>query len=1060
MDREFTPLPFLDEIARRRFESAWRAGHPEPIESLLPPPDDPKYLATLEELVHIELEFTWKSRQSSADGKVPGALRSVTIEEYLVRFPRLNEPSVLLRLLQQEHLVRQQFGDRPCVDDYRRRFPDLVLAGRKLEDVLPSIQPEARASIAEPEPGTRLGQYRLRLEHARGGFGLVWRAEDEVLGREVALKQLSGILVADDDYRRRFVGEARIAAQLQHPGIVPVYSLGDEDGENPYYTMKLVSGQTLGEAIRRFHTEPREAGERALEHLRLLNSFLAVARAMAYAHSRGVIHRDLKPDNILLGDYGETVILDWGLAKVLAKGAAAETAAPAPVSSPSAADATQFGTLVGTPAYLSPEQAAGQIEDVDERSDIYCLGTVLYHLLTGRPPFRGASPGEVVELVRTSRPPRPRAIAPAIPRPLEAICMRAMAPRPAERYPDAGLLARDLERYLADEPVGAYREGMLERLGRWARRHRTGVVSGSISLLLILLAAVAGLVLWQRELQRRDQELLSLQRAAEGSEKAALNELHAGQFVSALTLVQRALEPLEGKPEVGQLKERLEARRDEMYRLVEFYRLSDEAERLAFLEYDDEATDAFEEALAHLQVFQHKGEWPNTLPAADLTPIQLQQLQRDAYRTLLYLSGLRGKRGLVGAHDPERRATYAAAIEAAELAHRFHQSQSGGLVQLFCNWQLGRPLQVPSLRDPNDAADSFFMGMLHFWMAQAAADDPVNRLAQGFLLGPLCRLDFKTPMATSEQLLRTAADLEPKHYWTHLWRGWRYLGAKNPLAAELCFSTCIVLRPNYALGYAERGQAIIEQTRTTTSAEQKEQLERRGLQDFDRAHSHEPNEPWIHWLHAMSLGTLQRSREALRVCGTALELEQPLQVWRGRRIEAEKKAIFASAIELANKRIAADRRNPEAYAVRALAHLVLEADDRAKTDATTALELSPGDDRALTVRGSVYLHQHQPGRALEDFKAALGQTPRNYRAAAGRAEAYRALGQYADALDSLNYVVKIAVADWQRIQAHEGRARLLHRLGRDEEASEACDDVRLINSKRGDALVLELFPGR
>ena len=141
----------------------------------------------------------------------------------------------------------------------------------------------------------------------------------------------------------------------------------------------------------------------------------------------------------------------------------------------------------------------------------------------------------------------------------------------------------------------------------------------------------------------------------------------------------------------------------------------------------------------------------------------------------------------------------------------------------------------------------------------------------------------------------------------------------------------------------------------------------------------------------MSLGTLQRSRKALR-CATALELEQPLQVWRGRRIEAEKKAIFASAIELANKRIAADRRNPEAYAVRALAHLVLEADDRAKTDAATALELSPGDARALTVRGSVYLHQHQPGRALEDFKAALARTPRNYRAAVGRAEAYRASG--------------------------------------------------------------------
>ncbi len=210
----------------------------------------------------------------------------------------------------------------------------------------------------------------------------------------------------------------------------------------------------------------------------------------------------------------------------------------------------------------------------------------------------------------------------------------------------------------------------------------------------------------------------------------------------------------------------------------------------------------------------------------------------------------------------------------------------------------------------------------------------------------------------------------------------------------------------------------------------------------------------------MSLRTLQRSREALRACATALELEQPLQCGAAGGLRLKKRLSSPAPLTWQTSGLPPILETQKLSPCVRLAHLVLEADDRAKADAATALKLSPGDARALTVRGSVYLHQHQPGRALEDFKAALAQTPHNYRAAAGRAEAYRVLAQYTDALDSLNYVVKIAVADWQRIQAHEECARLLHRLGRDDEAAEACEDVRLINSKRGDALVLELFPGR
>jgi tetratricopeptide (TPR) repeat protein len=212
------------------------------------------------------------------------------------------------------------------------------------------------------------------------------------------------------------------------------------------------------------------------------------------------------------------------------------------------------------------------------------------------------------------------------------------------------------------------------------------------------------------------------------------------------------------------------------------------------------------------------------------------------------------------------------------------------------------------------------------------------------------------------------------------------------------------------------------------SAEQRALLERRGFDDFQRAHDHEPNEPWIYWLHAMSLRRLKRTREALRECASALDLEQPLSMWRGRRLETEKKSFFAGAVEMANQLITENPRDAEAHSVRALAYLALEVDDQAAADAASALTLNPDDSRALTVRGSVYLHRRELGRALEDFKSALGRTPQSYRAAAGRADACAALGEHANTLDSLDYAAKVANADWQRIHAHQERARLLHRL--------------------------------
>ena len=310
-------------------------------------------------------------------------------------------------------------------------------------------------------------------------MGVIWRAQDQELGREVAVKQLKPELLADRRTQARFVAEARLTAQLEHPGIVPIYDLGHLDSAEPYYTMKLVRGRTLAEEVARLHAQVA-GNERQVEQLRLLTAFLAVTRAMAFAHARGIIHRDLKPDNIILGDYGETLILDWGLAKIVDQEAAPMTAASL---YPDDLQVTQRGALLGTPVYMSPEQMAGKIDELDARIDVYALGAILYQMLTGRRPFEAATFAQLQRQILESRPVPPRSLQPAIPQALQAICLKAMSRRPEDRYASAAELAADLECHLADEPVTAYPEPIRLRLARWSRRHRVLVTSAGVALL-------------------------------------------------------------------------------------------------------------------------------------------------------------------------------------------------------------------------------------------------------------------------------------------------------------------------------------------------------------------------------------------------------------------------------------------------------------------------------------------------------------------------------------------------------------------------------------------------
>ncbi len=353
--------------------------------------------------------------------------------------------------------------------------------------------PPSNAVLDKPtldyQPAGR-DRYTLTRLHAKGGMGQVWVARDKDLGREVALKELQGDRAADDALLSRFVEEAKVTGQLEHPNIVPVYELARPAGEGPFYTMRFVRGRTLESGIQ-VHHQKRKANEAGRLDLReLLSQFMAVCNAVAYAHSRGVLHRDLKPGNVVVGNFGEVIVLDWGLAKLKGTGEPSADLLPVSVGTATARGATVQGQMLGTPSYMPPEQAEGRFDLVDERSDVYGLGAILYELLTGEPPFSGADTLTIIARVVADLPVPPRQRVGAVPRALEAICLKALAKRQADRYESAGELSQEVQRWLADEPVMACVEPWTARTARWARRHRV-LVAGCVAALLVATAALA-----------------------------------------------------------------------------------------------------------------------------------------------------------------------------------------------------------------------------------------------------------------------------------------------------------------------------------------------------------------------------------------------------------------------------------------------------------------------------------------------------------------------------------------------------------------------------------------
>lgn len=416
-----------------------------------------------------------------------------------------------------------------------QRLADLLLGGvgedawgQTLSAAAEYSGEELGSDITEETPG-RYAAGRTEdgsQELGRGGIGRVLVAYDTHLGREIAIKELldeaarleprTGFSSSNPSMANlaRFLREARVTGQLEHPNIVPVYELGRRSDGKLYYTMKLVRGQTLHQALCACKTPA--------ERLRLLPHYVDVCQAIAYAHSRGVIHRDIKPHNIMLGEFGETVVLDWGLAKVHGRRdlRGGEIEKDVRVFRGNDESGTLVGCAVGTPAYMSPEQARGDIESVDERSDVFSLGALLYEMITGGPPFGAGTPARLLERVITDTPRPPEEVVPEVSRDLASVCMKALKKDPEDRYSSAKALALEIEAYQSGRQVDAYQYSSWELFKRLILKNKAASVVLASALLLLSVGTVTLYNSLRREETSRIAETRHRRLAEEQRERA------------------------------------------------------------------------------------------------------------------------------------------------------------------------------------------------------------------------------------------------------------------------------------------------------------------------------------------------------------------------------------------------------------------------------------------------------------------------------------------------------------------------------------------------------------
>lgn len=832
------------------------------------------------------------------------------------------------------------------------------------------------ASPRAPRQLPTMENYEILEELGRGGMGVVYKARDRRLKRMVALKMILGGEHAGERQRSRFHAEAEAVARLHHPNIVQIYEIGEERG-HPYLALEYVAGRTLSSRLIGTPLPEREA----------VVLIATLARAIDFAHKAGVVHRDLKPGNVLLGKDGQPKITDFGLAKRIDD-----------------TNHSKSGDVIGTPSYMAPEQAWGKNEQVGATTDVYALGAMLYELLTGRPPFRGATPMETIEQIWTQDPVPPRQLQARLARDTETVCLKCLAKEPAKRYPSALALSEDLERFLKGDPILARPASWWEQGMKWSRR-RPGVVA-TLGAGVAVLVGIFILTVWHNsDLQTRlDQARRAEQLATRDKHLAALREevqillsdgLTAYQekrfsdaqvrFIGARAKVgtEESLADLRGRVDEWLEKVRphladQEAERKAQEKLTQFRRLHQEALFQATVFSGENLTpnrsasrSAAEKALA---LFGTPLNLPGTFTAAEMSDV------RSACYELLLLLGETGVSPIGGA-------------AAREALSSLDRASSLGLPDTRA-LHLRRARCYEVLGDPAAARKEF-----------EVAESLLPRSAfEYFLLGDehYRRGDLDRAILALDKALGQQSNHFPAQYLLAVC----YLKEHRLTEAKVSLNACVTLRSDLIWVYLLRGHVHSELNDFESATKDFETALNRSTTEAER---------YGVFLHRGTMYLKQEKfAEAAADFGQAIKLQPewyPAYVNQARA--AQKQGNLEDATEYATEAI---RRAPKVAALyRNRAYLLLERgkDSEALADFRRAIELEDGRGNTERLRaadqlecGRIYWRARQYQEAVNACDAALMIYPDHFDSCRLRGESLLELKQYPEAIHAFDTFLK------------------------------------------------------
>ena len=805
--------------------------------------------------------------------------------------------------------------------------------------------------LGEEKPGPTVPGYKIYSELGRGAMGVVYKAKQKGLNRLVALKMMLAGGHAGAEQLARFHAEAKAVARLQNPNIVQIYDVGEHEGL-PYFSLEFVDGGTLHDLLGGKTQPPRDAA-RMIETL---------ARAMECAHQLGIIHRDLKPANVLVTVNGILKISDFGLAKRLEGEDAGQT---------------RSGTLMGTPSYMSPEQARGDIREIGPPADQYALGAMLYEMLTGRPPFQGASILDTLEQVRTHEPVPPSRLQPTVPRDLETICLRCLQKEIHKRYTTTADLAEDLRRFQAGEPILARPVGKIERAWRWCKRNPK--VAGLYAAVAVLVATVGVVLFAMAAHAAQERETIAeASKSAQHRLDEATKSIKAGHYHQARDLLRTSDSLIETNAALAEERAALHRLRDQVDLYAEFKQLSDRARYYNLVTHKDAQATCRKLLALYDQIEQKIGRASCGMPPLDASRQQL--LQEEYFEAFLIAAQVEWGSS---AEAAVRQKAIALLDRAEKLypAWILYSRRGFFLEQLGDTKRAQGDLERSRTMRPTSPLDRFWYGMLLHREGDSLKNKDAARAKE----------KFRQAIQEYAGLLR----LRPDHFWAYFDGAVCHFELGTLDEAVIGLTMCTQIRPEAAWPYITRGKILRTQKQLTAA-----------IEDFTRASESEPNNAdiWFErgWAH----------RELGKFDLAVADFDQVLQVnpqFTGAylpRAEAHRALKnFEKARADYDRAKQVDAKNPAIYFGHGEASLRLQDFAAAHRDWKEAGKLLPNWPEPFHYDAITYKGELKFEEALEAETQAVNCRPMDPSFRLFRAQIHHQQGRFKQAQEELEFVL-------------------------------------------------------